>query len=855
MQQLLENTMPIPGYYNVRFTDPASKTKNNKVSSIIVEPFTTNGTKRPNGTTLDSHATIADTSLVLLGKGIPSYGETVAEDFLHLLENFAGALPPSNPVNGQLWLQTGDAIPVASRVSDTSITLTGDYTAEVQTIIDNFAYYNANPALSQKTLKQITIQFINPNVTHELLLARPISVFFLTGVTTITFVASPTAYSLQVAISPPLSYTLPPPTNVVFDYQRDPILRIYRVRKDQIIPGTLDEPGAWVKVNNIAVGTTEPNDSEDGELWIDTLSTPNLRFKDGGIWSPGFLRLDGGTITGQILLTTDGVLPATPTLDAHVPTKKYVDDQIAVILSYDDTAILGRLDVLEASTEAAAIAALEGDVTTLQGDVTTLQTDISNKYDKTGGVLTGDATFTIPSPGTSPGVKFTGDVGYTGHQYHLTGVRAGNATNLSLKLFAPTGAGNHSSFTISHTKGANTEIPAFQVRELYTLTAGGIYEESLSLALGTVPNPKSKYVTGTEFDNNLNSLNPIVQGISFNSLTMALTISSVNWASGGLTVTSTSEDLSHTHAEYNAPNINDAGKVLVATGAGTTAWQLSPGREVEVVDVVIAGVSQWTRPGGFNDDDTVIFRIWGAGASGAAVIASTEAASHAGGGGGGGFFEYAIRYGNLSSTPNAYTITVGAGGPPQVRDYNVDGIGIHPGIDGGNSTIVGPGLPGTATRIGSTGGKGGMGSISGTGRAVQGGAQIVGDDILYLGDTYVIPTGSWIGGYGGNPLNPVGQGTPLSGGFSLWGGGGGGAANDSTSGTGGASGYGGNGGVGCLNQLTAELSSNGAIPGGGGGGGRATDDNITYEAYSGSGAPGRVQILIAKGYVRSFGSE
>lgn len=44
-----------------------------------------------------------DTSLKLVGKNFPGYGEYIGENFVHLLENFACATPPSNPTPGQLW--------------------------------------------------------------------------------------------------------------------------------------------------------------------------------------------------------------------------------------------------------------------------------------------------------------------------------------------------------------------------------------------------------------------------------------------------------------------------------------------------------------------------------------------------------------------------------------------------------------------------------------------------------------------------------------------------------------------------------------------------------------------------------
>lgn len=59
-----------------------------------------------------------DTSLKLVGRGYPNYGEAYAENFLHLLENFAGPIPPENPIEGQLWYDTSDPNRKVLRVMD-----------------------------------------------------------------------------------------------------------------------------------------------------------------------------------------------------------------------------------------------------------------------------------------------------------------------------------------------------------------------------------------------------------------------------------------------------------------------------------------------------------------------------------------------------------------------------------------------------------------------------------------------------------------------------------------------------------------------------------------------------------------
>ena len=67
--------------YNVNYTDSQNK------SAITVFDNTSN----------------TDTSLVFPGRNVTGYGQTIAENFLKLLENFASATAPVNPTEGQVW--------------------------------------------------------------------------------------------------------------------------------------------------------------------------------------------------------------------------------------------------------------------------------------------------------------------------------------------------------------------------------------------------------------------------------------------------------------------------------------------------------------------------------------------------------------------------------------------------------------------------------------------------------------------------------------------------------------------------------------------------------------------------------
>jgi hypothetical protein len=56
--------------------------------------------------TLDPGILDQSTSLYLIGKNYPNYGELQQENFVRLLENFANDTEPNAPLVGQLWYDT-----------------------------------------------------------------------------------------------------------------------------------------------------------------------------------------------------------------------------------------------------------------------------------------------------------------------------------------------------------------------------------------------------------------------------------------------------------------------------------------------------------------------------------------------------------------------------------------------------------------------------------------------------------------------------------------------------------------------------------------------------------------------------
>jgi hypothetical protein len=63
----------------------------------------TNSATSPNQYTVQDGVLNTQTDLNFVGKGYAGYGEIIAENFLHLIENFANTSAPTKPITGQLW--------------------------------------------------------------------------------------------------------------------------------------------------------------------------------------------------------------------------------------------------------------------------------------------------------------------------------------------------------------------------------------------------------------------------------------------------------------------------------------------------------------------------------------------------------------------------------------------------------------------------------------------------------------------------------------------------------------------------------------------------------------------------------
>jgi microcystin-dependent protein len=75
-------------------------------------PYNVNYTDNQNKTpiTVFDNTSNTDTSLIFPGRNVTGYGQTIAENFLRLLENFASANAPINPTEGQIWFNNDPQI-------------------------------------------------------------------------------------------------------------------------------------------------------------------------------------------------------------------------------------------------------------------------------------------------------------------------------------------------------------------------------------------------------------------------------------------------------------------------------------------------------------------------------------------------------------------------------------------------------------------------------------------------------------------------------------------------------------------------------------------------------------------------
>lgn len=107
--------------YTINFTDTTK-------SSFVVKPYTVDGYITPSGSLYSNtdtgiSAVSAHTSLAIPGKGIPEYGEMVANDLVFMMEHFANSVRPNLPLQGQIWYKNATYTDTSNTSDPTAIGL------------------------------------------------------------------------------------------------------------------------------------------------------------------------------------------------------------------------------------------------------------------------------------------------------------------------------------------------------------------------------------------------------------------------------------------------------------------------------------------------------------------------------------------------------------------------------------------------------------------------------------------------------------------------------------------------------------------------------------------------------------
>ena len=56
----------------------------------------------------DGTINTTSTSITLIGKNFPTYGQLLNQDLVGMLENFSNTASPNNPLIGQIWYDSGN---------------------------------------------------------------------------------------------------------------------------------------------------------------------------------------------------------------------------------------------------------------------------------------------------------------------------------------------------------------------------------------------------------------------------------------------------------------------------------------------------------------------------------------------------------------------------------------------------------------------------------------------------------------------------------------------------------------------------------------------------------------------------
>lgn len=270
--------MALPGYYKVNFTDPRKE-------GFIIEPYQTNGAIGPVSSVLHNSAAHADTSLLLYGRDVPNYGERVAENFVQLLENFAGPAEPQRPIEGQLWFDTGTIYTVSAWSSANTLVFLGDHVATFNAFAASNTVlrlsFNPTNAAVDNSMQQVDLKATSAAASGA-------------GFTQVKFVA---ADGQPIAL----------PGTVIGGFVATNAPNYSRMRVATKVNGALK----WVDITNVISSTAAPESTTRtiGDLWYDS-GTGDLRVYAQSGWvsvAAKYLPLSGGTLTGTLQMGSNKI--------------------------------------------------------------------------------------------------------------------------------------------------------------------------------------------------------------------------------------------------------------------------------------------------------------------------------------------------------------------------------------------------------------------------------------------------------------------------------------------------------------------------------------------------------------------
>ena len=329
---------------------------------ILVRELTTNATVHPTSSVLDSRSVEASSSIFIIGKGAPGYGEPIFENLVQMLEHHSGASVPVNPTSGQLWFARENYLR-----SSTGFWVWSDDIQDWTSINEN--------ALPYSFIDPLLYYTESSDPDHPL-------------------------YNIAVQLQYKTDLSIATPSNVTHTPNHK--LKLYN---------GID----WLNIASVKTNSTAPHVPEQGDLWYDT-SASKIKIYDGANWRlpvEDYLPLSGGSLTGDLSMGANKVTSTYVPMNAEDLTNKawvelYVTAGTSTINfdSLTDVIITGvnSGDLLSHNgTDWVNVSTIpSSNITGVTGPI---QGQLDNKLNLTGGTLTGSLSMSsqkITSLDTTP---------------------------------------------------------------------------------------------------------------------------------------------------------------------------------------------------------------------------------------------------------------------------------------------------------------------------------------------------------------------------------------------------------------------------------------------------------------------